>query len=230
MHWAGKLAAEYAVSCVIHLGDVNNHDATSSFDKDKPGNLLARSIKGDYEIEYKANDAWYDGLNGHTCRQIMLDGNHDIRPLVYAERHPEVADTIKDYEQKRGNLGWERVPFQQPITVSGVRYCHMFTRTPRGKSSAYSVRSGASSARAQLQANMVSCIAGHIPGFDYFELPTDTGLRQSIIAGSYYPHQQSYAGPQGGYHWNGLILIHMVKPGEFDFERISIKRLKQWYG
>ena len=51
-----------------------------------------------------------------------------------------------------------------------------------------------------------------------------------MIAGSCYQHSMGYAGPQGGYHWNGVIVKRMLKPGDYDFELYSIKQLKKRYG
>jgi len=231
-HWyyAGCVARDWEVDCTIHMGDCNDHLATSRFDLDKPKLVGTRSIAKDYEIEYKANDLFHEGLSSHSCRLVMLEGNHDIRPRLYAQRVPAVEEIVQRYESARRDLGWEVITYQEPISISGVWYSHMFVRTTTGKVSARSVRSGASSAKAQLQANLASCTAGHIPGFDYAEFPTQKGQKQSMIVGSYYPHYQAYSGPQGNKHWNGLIVKHMTAPGQYDFERISLKRLKRMYG
>lgn len=230
-HWyyAGCVARDWGCTLTVHMGDVNDHLATSSFDKDKPGHLVGRSIKKDYEIEYKAKEEWDRGLKGWSTRTVMLEGNHDVRPRLFAERNPAVADLVYQYESARRDLWDVIVPYQEPICLSGIWYSHMFVRTTTGKVSARSVRSGASSAKAQLQSNLASCTAGHIPGFDYAEFPTQEGLKQSMIVGSYYPHHQAYSGPQGNLHWNGLVIKTMTGKGQYDFQRLSLKQLKRMY-
>jgi len=230
MRYAGALANDYEVDAVIHLGDYNDHLSSSRYDKDKPGRLVDRNIKADYEIGFRANEEFMDGLQGHDCKRVLLYGNHDQRPLLLAQTFPAISGLVEEYESRVANMGWEVIPYQEPYKLSGVYYAHMFTRTTSGKSSAMSVKSGASSAKAQLQANFVSCTAGHSPGFQYFELPSGEGLKQAMICGSFYPHKMAYCGPQGNKHWNGVVVKHMTSMGQYDFEKISLKRLKYLYG
>lgn len=230
MRWVGALAADYEVDCIVHLGDYFDHLGSSRFDKDKPGKLVDRDIKADYEVGFAAHNELMDGMEGYDCRRVLTRGNHDERPRILAETIPAISGLVEEYEAKFKQLGWEQYPYQHPVRISGVDYCHMFTRTTTGSSTPMSVRSGASSAISQLRATMVSCTAGHKPGFRYDELPTNDGIKQGMIVGSFYPHKMAYCGPQGNGHWQGVVLKHMIKPGEYDFERISLKRLKYMYG
>lgn len=230
MKWVGACAADYEVDCVVHMGDYNDHLGSSKYDKDKPGKQIDRSIKKDYDVGFLANELFHEGLAGHSPRLVLLKGNHDVRPRLLAEQMPVISDMVEEYERKFSSMGWEVHEYQVPVQISGVYYAHMFTRTTSGGTSAMSVRSGASSARAQLQANLLSCTAGHKPGFHYTELPSAEGLKQSMIVGSCYPHKMKYCGPQGNLHWNGVVIKHMTGKGQYDFERISLKRLKYMYG
>jgi len=230
MNYAGQAAKEWGVDCVVQIGDYNDHPSSCKYDKDKPGILGSRNIRADYEIGFRGNEEFEAGLGNHSCRRILTRGNHDERPRLLAQTIPAISGLVEEYEDRFENMGWEVYPYQEPVKVSGVYYSHMFTRTTAGKSSAMSVRSGASSAKAQLQANLMSCTAGHSPGFQYTELPTEEGLRMSMIAGSFYPHKMKYPGPQGNKHFQGIIIKHMLKPGTYDFEKISLTRLKRMYG
>lgn len=230
MKWIGACAAEYEVDCVVHLGDFNDHIASSRYDKDKLSKWSDRDIRGDYEIGFRANDLFLEGLGSHSPKLHLCKGNHDIRPLTLVEQMPQLAGLVDEYERKFNSMGWTVHPYQEPVKISGVYYSHMFTRTTSGGTTAMSVRSGASTARAQLQANLLSCTAGHKPGFHYTEMPTAEGLVQSMIVGSCYPHKMDYCGPQGNKHWNGVVIKHMTGNGQYDFERISLKRLKYLYG
>lgn len=230
MKWIGACAADYEVDCVVHMGDYNDHLASSRYDKDKPSKWAGRDIRADYEIGFKANEFFLEGLGKHSPKLHLLKGNHDIRPTSLVEQQPQLEGLIEEYEEKFRRMGWCVHDYQEPVCISGVYYAHMFTRTTSGGTSAMSVRSGASSARAQLQANLVSCTAGHKPGFHYTEMPCVEGTRQSMIVGSCYPHKMKYCGPQGNLHWNGVVIKHMTGKGQYDFERISLKRLKYLYG
>lgn len=230
MKWIGAAAADYGVSCVIHLGDYNDHVASSRYDKDKPSQWAGRDIRADYEVGERGNDKFQEGLGNHSPELVLLRGNHDVRPLTLVEQMPQLAGLIEEYERRFNSMGWTVHDYQVPVKISGVYYSHMFTRTTTGGTSAMSVKSGASSAKAQLQANLVSCTAGHKPGFHYYEMPTQEGLVQSMIIGSCYPHKMKYCGPQGNKHWNGVVIKHMTGKGQYDFERLSLSRLKYLYG
>jgi hypothetical protein len=72
-----------------------------------------------------------------------------------------------------------------------------------------------------------SCIAGHQQGRQVAYGSRADGRRiTSIIAGSFYEHDEPYLGPQGNRHWRGCFQLHEVRDGEFDEMFLSLEYLK----
>ena len=76
----------------------------------------------------------------------------------------------------------------------------------------------------------MSAIAGHQQGLQIATGSRADGTRlQSIIAGSFYEHEEDYLGPQGNQHWRGFLMLHEVEDGSFDLMPVSLKYVKGKY-
>lgn len=230
LEWAGKYIAEKKPDVVVHLGDHWDMPSLSSYDKGKAsaeGRRVAKDIQA-------GNDA-LDRLTLEICRsdskykprRIILRGNHENRLERYINDNAELQGTF-DGAFNDAQLGWEVVPFLQPIEVGGVSFCHYFPRSSDGNVA--QTKRGAPSARAQLMREMQSCISGHKQGLDLAIHTNGKRLIRSIIAGSFYQHSEEYLSPQGNAHWQGMLMLHEVHGGNFNLCEVSLDFLKRKYG
>src|SRR5690606_36361896 len=96
------------------------------------------------------------------------------------------------------HYGFEVIPYLKPIVIEGVAFCHYF---PSGV-----MQRPPSTANAQLNKQHMSCIAGHQQGFQMATgKRADGALLTSIIAGSFYLHEEDYMGAFGNKHWRGAL-------------------------
>ena len=156
-------------------------------------------------------------------RYIMCLGNHENRINRAVNDDPKLDGVLSVDDLQYKEAGWEVYPFLDVVIVDGIAYSHYFVTGVAGRP--------ASTASAQLRKTNMSCIAGHQQGLQIATGSRADGARlHSIIAGSYYQHQEDYLGPQGNQHWRGCLLLHEVDNGEFDLMPISLKYMLEKYG
>lgn len=237
LEWAGKYIAEKQPDVVVHLGDHWDMPSLSSYDKGKAsaeGRRVSKDIDaGNAALSLldSAMGCTPNVLNGgkptYTPRKVMLRGNHEQRIERYVESNAELDGAVGYHMFNDVALGWEVVPFLQPITIGGVAFCHYFPRSSDGNVG--QTKRGAPSAKAQLNREMQSCVAGHRQGLDLAMATNGRRLVRSIIAGSFYQHDEAYLSPQGNAHWRGILMLHEVKDGSFDLMEVSLSYLRRRY-
>ena len=228
LEWAGKYIAEKQPDVVIHLGDHWDMPSLSSYDKgtaSAEGRRVQKDIDAGNEALRLLTDAMANG-NVPNMRLIMLRGNHENRLERYINSNAELIGAF-DNAFNDTRLGWEVVPFLQPIEVGGVSFCHYFPRSSDGNVA--QTKRGAPSARAQLLREMQSCVSGHRQGLDLAVHTNGKRLIRSIIAGSFYQHSEGYLSPQGNHHWRGMLMLHEVKNGSFNLMELSLDYLRRRY-
>ena len=230
LEWAGKYIHEKQPDIIVHLGDHWDMPSLSSYDRGK-GSAEGRRVAQDIESGNVALRVFTDSLVGRgktRPRLVLLRGNHEERLERYVNDHPELAGAVGYHQFNDVSLGWEVVPFLQPIEVGGVSFCHYFPRGSDG--SVGQTKRGAPSARAQLLREMQSCVAGHRQGLDLAVHTNGKRTLRSIIAGSFYQHSEGYLSPQGNHHWRGILLLNEVKQGNFCLLEVSLDYLRRRYG
>jgi hypothetical protein len=109
------------------------------------------------------------------------------------------------------------------MTIDGVAYCHYFPTGTMGRP--------CTSARALMNKYHMSCIAGHQQGRDIaYGKRADGTPMTTLIAGSFYQHEEEYLSPISNAHWRGIYVFHEVKDGAFDEMAVSMNYLKRKYG
>jgi hypothetical protein len=153
----------------------------------------------------------------------MLIGNHEHRidRAIELDRKLDGLISIEDLQYKE--FGWEVVPFLTPLNIDGILYSHYFTSGVMGRP--------CGTARAQLTKGHMSCVAGHQQGRDVsYAKRGDGKLMTSIIAGSFYQHEEGYLNTQTNAHWHGVLMLNEVDDGQFDEMFISLEFLRKRYG
>jgi hypothetical protein len=230
LEWAGKYINEKRVDVVVHLGDHWDLPSLSSYDKGK-ASAEGRRVSKDIEA---GNDALrrlthcIRGRRKDGPRLVLLRGNHEQRLERYVNDNAELDGSVGYHQFNDKELGWEVIPFLQPIVIGGVSFAHYFPRGSDGNVG--QTKRGAPSARAQLLREMQSCVAGHRQGLDLAVHTNGKRTLRSIIAGSFYQHSEGYLSPQGNHHWRGMLMLHDVKDGMYNLCEIILEYLKRKYG
>lgn len=227
LEWAGKYIAEKEPDVVIHLGDHWDMPSLSSYDKgtgSAEGRRVARDIAAGNDALELLTDS---GAGASGARLVILRGNHEQRIERYVNSNAELEGSIGYHQFNDVSLGWEPVPFLQPIELGGVAFAHYFPRGSDGNVG--QTKRGAPSARAQLLREMQSCVAGHRQGLDLAVHTNGKRTLRSIIAGSFYQHSEGYLSPQGNHHWRGILMLCDVKQGNFNLVEVSLDFLRRKY-
>ena len=120
-------------------------------------------------------------------------------------------------------MGWEVIPFLQPIVIDEIAYCHYFTSGVMGRP--------VSSARLMLQKKYMSCIMGHVQDRDIaYARKADGTNMLGLFSGIYYQHDEDYLTPQTNGSWAGIWMLNEVGNGGCDELPVSINYLREKYG
>jgi hypothetical protein len=155
-------------------------------------------------------------------RMVMLMGNHENRISRAVNNNPTLEGLIstKDLNYEKD---WEVHEFLHPVFINGVGFNHYWPVGAMGRP--------ASTANAIISKLHMSCIAGHQQGKQVaYGKRADGQAICSIIAGSYYLHDESYMDQLSNKHWRGLVMLNEVNDGHFDEMFLSIEYLGKRYG
>lgn len=226
-HWIAQYAIDKHVDVVVLGGDVYDLPSLSSYDKRGSKKVEGRRLLDDLD----AGDRFLEILaETWTKRRFkpalhVTLGNHENRLARAIDENPQQLEGIvRDFAFER--FGWTVHPFLKPVEIDGVRYAHFFPNSSSG--AVTQTKRGAPSARAQVQRQLCSATAGHQQGLDVAIVPTASGLRRGLIAGSCYLHDEDYMGPLNNY-WRGVILKHAVEGGDYALCEVPLAFLETKY-
>ena len=218
---------------IICLGDFADMPALSSYDVGKKSFEGRRYLK-DIEASKNGMDALFEPINEYNANQRKTKhktytpefhltlGNHENRINRAVELDAKLEGILRVDDLAYAAYGWKVYPFLDVVIIDGIAYSHYFTSGLLGRP--------VSTAQACLNKKHMSCIQGHQQGLQVAMGHKADGVRlTSIIAGSFYEHDEDYLGPQGNKHWRGFLVLHEVNDGQFDPMFVSLDFLKQKY-
>ena len=232
--WAGKAITQYQPDVVVNIGDFADMPSLSSHDKAGSKYFEGLRYKKDVEVAKEANKALLAPLKAlqeqqkknkdkvYRPRMVMCLGNHENRIERAVNNNPmlEGVISVKDLEYEKD---WEVHGFLSPVFIGGVGFNHYWPVGAMGRP--------ASSASVIISKLHMSCIAGHQQGKQVaYGKRADGKPLISIIAGSYYLHDEGYMDQLSNRHWRGLVVLNDVKDGYFDELFLSIEYLQRKYG
>jgi hypothetical protein len=232
--WAGKAITQYQPDVVVNIGDFADMPSLSSHDKAGSKYFEGLRYKKDVEVAKEANKALLAPLKAlqeqqkknkdkvYRPRMVMCLGNHENRIDRAVNNNPmlEGVISVKDLEYEKD---WEVHGFLSPVFIGGVGFNHYWPVGAMGRP--------ASSASVIISKLHMSCIAGHQQGKQVaYGKRADGKPLISIIAGSYYLHDEGYMDQLSNRHWRGLVVLNDVKDGYFDELFLSIEYLQRKYG
>lgn len=218
---------------LVCIGDFADMPSLSSYDVGRKS-FEGRRYKNDVEAVKGAMKALMKPIEDYNERQRkngkkqyrpqmeLTLGNHENRINRAVEDDAKLEGVLSIEDLRYNDFGWNVHPFLDVCIVDGVAYSHYFVTGVAGRP--------ASSAAAQFRKTNMSCIAGHQQGLQiHTGHRADGALLTSVIAGSFYEHDEDYLGPQGNKHWRGVLVLHEVENGQFDLMPVSLNYLKGKY-
>lgn len=231
----GRYITEKQPDVIICGGDFADMASLSSYDVGKKS-FEGRRYKDDIVAARRAMDALFtsiwafnnkakqNGKKQYKPRFVLTLGNHEERINRAVENDAKLEGVLSIDDLDYQSYGWEVYPFLDVVIVDGVAYSHYFVTGVAGRP--------AGSARAQLLKTHMSTVAGHQQGLQIATgNKADGSMITSVIAGSFYEHDEGYLGPQSNKHFRGFLVLHDVQPtGEFELMPVSLKYLNSKYG
>lgn len=232
--WAGEAICDYRPDVVINIGDFADMPSLSTHDVKGSKYFEGLRYKKDVEVVKEAMQKMLAPLRTmqkvqkdskhkvYKPRMVMLMGNHENRISRAVNNNPTLEGLIstKDLNYEKD---WEVHEFLHPVFINGVGFNHYWPVGAMGRP--------ASTASAIISKLHMSCIAGHQQGKQVaYGKRADGQAICSIIAGSYYLHDESYMDQLSNKHWRGLVMLNEVNDGHFDEMFLSIEYLGKRYG
>ena len=218
---------------IIHLGDHADMPSLSSYDKGKKS-MEGRRYTQDIEA---ANEAWLvlnsalDAFNKNRRRtkhrawnpeRHILLGNHEDRINRAVESDAQLEGVISTDDLIYADTGWIVHPFLTPVFLDGVGYSHYWYNPMNG-------RPLGGTAEGRLKSLGHSFTMGHQQTYLTAIRYVNNQQQRGLIAGACYLHDEDYKGPQGNFHWRGIIVKHQVDNGAYDLMEVSLDYLCRRY-
>jgi hypothetical protein len=227
---AGNYLAEKQPDVIVVAGDWWDMPSLSAWDSDATKLSLGIDYQKDVVAGWAAMRDFMKPIHaakGYKPRLVFLLGNHEHRIERYTTDNPMLKGTLSYKSFGLEQHGFKVVPFLKPAVIDGISYCHYFCVDSNGR--VMNTKRGQASARAQVNNVGMSATAGHKQGLDTYIKESPAGRKRGLIAGSFYQHDERYLGPQGNDHWQGILIKHEVRDGDYDLLEVSTDYLLRKY-
>ena len=225
--WLGHLINDIKPDLVVDIGDWWSMDSLCSYDKGTKG-FEGRRYKLDIEAGLDAQERMMSIVKKQKKklpRFIRTLGNHEHRISKAVDRDPVLEGTIGLSDLQSKENGFEEYPFLTPAIVDGVTYSHYFIAGVSGRPIG-----GERHASTLITRNLASSTCGHSHLFDHAVKTSIGGQRlHGLVVGCYQDYASDYAGPANQIWDAGVCIKRGVENGDYDLERVSLKRLKEEY-
>lgn len=233
LKWLGNYIITKQPDIIVNIGDFADLPSLSSYDVGKKS-FEGRRYRSDVESVKEAMNVLLSPLRelqNHqrkNKKKVYLPdmhltlGNHCERINRAINNDPKLDGTLSIDDLGYKDFGWNVHPFLEVITLQGIAFSHYFVTGTAGRPS--------STANAQLNKTHSSCVSGHQQGLQIATgKRADGQLLTSIIAGSFYLHEEDYLGVQGNNHWRGALMLHGCENGQFDLNLLPMRYLQAKY-
>lgn len=233
LRWLGNYIVVKRPDIIVNLGDFADMPSLSSYDKGKKS-FEGRRYSKDLGAAVDGMDALLGPLKVLQYRQAvnrkkiyspemhLTLGNHENRINRAINDDPKLEGLISIKDLRYEEYGWKVHDFLEIVSIQGIAFSHYFVTGLAGRPS--------STANAQLNKTHSSCVSGHQQGLQIATgKRADGQLLTSIIAGSFYLHEEEYLGAQGNNHWRGALMLHGCENGQFDLNLLPMRYLKDKY-
>jgi len=157
-------------------------------------------------------------------RMVFCEGNHENRIARLPSEDARFQGVIGTHLCQVERYGFERVPFEQPIEIDDVWYCHYWKTS-------HSARPIGGTIDNRLNKLGFSFVQGHEQGRKYGnrDLPNGRTIH-GIVAGSCYLGVETYRSPQGQNEWRGVVVLNDVRNGgDFEDMFLTLRYMSRTY-
>ena len=233
LRWLGNYIVSKRPDIIVCGGDFADMPSLSSYDVGKKSFEGRRYTKDIQAVQEAMKDLLEPVFNLQERQTVnkkkiyapemhLTLGNHENRINRAINNDPKLEGLISINDLNYESYGWKVHPFLEVVTIQGIAFSHYFVTGLAGRPS--------STANAQLNKTHTSCISGHQQGLQIATgKRADGQLLTSIIAGSFYLHEEEYLGAQGNNHWRGALMLHGCENGQFDLNLLPMRYLKEKY-
>lgn len=219
----GNYLQEHKMDYIVHIGDhwdmpsLSTHDTPGSMEWE--GRRYAKDINsGLFALEHIKNQ--------RGVKKIFCMGNHENRINRAINNDPRLIGCMGTDDLRLKALGWDAKEFLEIVNIGGVRFSHYFVN-PHSR-----VKSSISGSMDTMLKNLgFSFAMGHAQELKFarHNLPDGT-VRQGLVCGSFYSHDENYMGRQGNKcHWRGVIQMNELQNGAYDPCFLSLEYLVKNY-
>ena len=214
LEWIGRYILDRKPNVIIHLGDHWDMPSLSSYDQGKL-QFEGRRYQDDIDagnLAFKLLTKYIDRYNQrrivkYTPRKVFLLGNHEDRISRTVEENALYKGKISLNDLDTGD--WEVHDYLKPVEIDGVTYAHYFYNPMSG-------RPYGGQAITRLKTISYSFTMGHQQTLDYAIRFAGNRSQHGLVVGACYLHTEDYKGPQGNWHWRGVVVKHNVHDGQYN--------------
>lgn len=162
--------------------------------------------------------------------RVFICGNHEQRIFTALDHQPELGGAIS-FDDLRLNDWYDEVVMYEGVTpgvreIDGVAYSHYFTSGIMGRPI-----SSENMGQALVNKLYASGTMGHTHLFDLaVRTRADGNKILGAVCGCYQDFTNDWAGEIGKVWDRGVLIKRQVVKGQYDFEWINIKTIKNEYG
>lgn len=223
--WLGKLIHDIRPTTVINIGDLA--DMPSLCSGARALELEGSRYRDDCNAAIDAQERLFQEVRRYKKklpRFVWTLGNHDIRPQRFVDDNPRFAGHVRNEDIGYKDFPWEVIPFLESEVIDGVAYSHYYTsgvmnRPVGGTHPAWSV----------IKKRNQSSTFGHSHVVDYKIDKTPGKSLMGLAVGNFLDYRAGYAGPANDMWSSGIAVCNNVEDGLYDFEWISMNRIKDAY-
>jgi hypothetical protein len=224
--WLGKLIHDIRPDVVVNIGDLA--DMASLCFHSKPLELENARYDRDCDSAKDAQERMFTEVRRYKKklpRFVWTLGNHDIRAQRFVEANPVFERHVRNEDIGYRDYPWEVVPFLDTISIDGIDYSHYFTsgvmgRPIGGQHPAWTI--------IKKRNNSSTCGHSHVVDFKVDKTPGRSLM--GLVVGNYIDYRAGYAGPANDMWSSGIAVCRDVEDGIYDFQWISMNRIKKEYG
>lgn len=234
---AMNYAVEHKPDVIIHIGDHWDMPSLSTYEQKGSKYFEGKRYLADIEagaegMEVLLRPLWeYNAhrkamkMRQYKPRLVFCKGNHENRVTRAVNTEPKLQGLVTEEHFNLEKLGWEVHEFLEIVNIDGIRYSH-YIQNPMSVMGA--PLSG--SMDTMLKNAGFSFSMGHQQTLKYgVHYLSDGSVRQGLVAGSFYQHDEAYRGHQGNQHWRGCVLKNEVRDSRYDPCFLSIEYLlRRW--
>lgn len=222
LSWIGQYVQDKKPYTLVVLGDW--WDMPSLSMHDALGSKAMEGARYEFDIESgnDAMDQFLKPIKNRPPQMVFLMGNHEDRVTRAAFRDPRLENTVS-LKDMNCYQNFQVHDFLDVVDIDGIWYSHYLYNPLTGRPYGGTMDN-------RLNKIGHSFTQGHEQTFRFANRYLGDGTQQNgLVVGACYLHDERYKGPQGNFHWRGIIVKHQVNDGSYDLMQVNLDFLCRKY-